>query len=108
MSQNVLVDSLRGFELCDSSFPCPLSPPPPQGSWKIAFVLHLGQSFQLQVLFKPGELVLQASNQGLIYGLRFVSGGDLWLRYNNVAGPGLRGEEQSFLGSRERECECGE
>lgn len=41
-------------------------PPPTEGSWKIGFVLHLGQSFQLQMLFKVGELVLQGSNQELI------------------------------------------
>lgn len=34
-------------------------PPPPQKSLlKIAFVLHLGQSFQLQMLLEAGELVL--------------------------------------------------
>lgn len=36
-----------------------LSPPLPQKSLlKIAFVLHLGQSFQLQMLLEAGELVL--------------------------------------------------
>lgn len=85
-------------------------PPPPEGSWKIAFVLHLGQSFQLQGLFKLGELVLRGSNQELICGLRFVSGGGLLLRYNNVAGPGLRGQEQErrVFWAWECECECGE
>lgn len=97
MSQNVLVYSLWFLALF---------PPPPEASWKIAFVLHLGRSFQLQMQCEVGELVLQRSNQGAHLGLRSDSGGDLMLRYNNVAGPGPLGEDQSFL-AWECDCECG-
>lgn len=47
-----------------------LSPPPPskKSLLKIAFVLHLGQSFQLQVLLEAGELVLPGSSHELILG----------------------------------------
>lgn len=54
-----------------------------------------------------GELVLQGSNQGAHLGWRSVSGGDLMLRYNNVAGPGPQGGDQSFW-AWECECACGE
>lgn len=46
-----------------------LSPPPSKKSLlKIAFVLHLGQSLQLQVLLEAGELVLPGSSHELILG----------------------------------------
>lgn len=50
MSQNVLVYSLVVFSFVTS--------PPPGRLLEIAFGLHLGQSFQLQMLFEVGELVL--------------------------------------------------
>lgn len=73
-------------------------PPPPEGSWKIAFVLHLGRSFQLQMPCEVGELVLQGGNQGAHLGWRSVSGGELLLRCNNVAAQVPGREDQSVPG----------
>lgn len=75
-------------------------PPPPEGSWKIAFVLHLGRSFQLQMQCEVGELVLQGGHRGAHLGLRSVSGGGLLLRSDNGSpGPPGRGSEFSELGN---------
>lgn len=61
-----LIYSLGGFSFALPS--CPPSPSPQKPLLKIAFVLHLGQSFQLQMLLEAGELVLPGSNPELILG----------------------------------------
>lgn len=62
-----LVYSLGGFSfVLLPPAPLPPSPSPQKPLLKIAFVLHLGQSFQLQMLLEAGELVLPGSNHELI------------------------------------------
>lgn len=62
-----LVYSLGGFSfVLLPPAPLPPSPSPQKPLLKIAFVLHLGQSFQLQMLLEAGELVLPGSNRELI------------------------------------------
>lgn len=61
-----LLYSLGGFSFVLHTHTRPLSPSPQKPLLKIAFVLHLGQSFQLQMLLEAGELVLPGSNHELI------------------------------------------
>lgn len=104
-SQNVLVYSPCGLELCYSSSP---RPPPPRRLLENRICFAFRPVFPAASAGEAGRAAPRGCSQGLICGARCVSGGALWPRGNNVAGPGLRGEEPRVFWAGECECACAE